>query len=177
MGPETARVLVRWCIIGLTVWAGTVLILSLCCEPTGVFFCAMLGAPVGLAMFAVGIYAARRANCHRGRCTAVITVSLAIVPSIVFWEWPMRLTFAVSSSALSRLADQVAAGKPPSLPAKAGLFTVRSVEVRGPSICLWTDASPAGPSGFVRHPPGVTPRVNVWSDTCLTARWRYMEED
>lgn len=113
---------------------------------------------------------------------------LAFLPlTMLFTQWPFRLAFLASESALDRLADRVAAGRAPRNPLRAGLFLVVG-SVFDPStgnIALITDAAPEGRSGFIRYrldpniPGGLRhgPFTNLNHDLQLSDEWRYECED
>jgi hypothetical protein len=113
---------------------------------------------------------------------------LAILPlTMVFAQWPFRLAFLASKSALDRLADRVAVGQVPRRPLRAGPFLVVG-SVFDPStgnVGLVTDPNPGGRSGFIRYrlDPSIPggrrngPFINLFFDLQLCNRWWYECED
>jgi hypothetical protein len=137
--------------------------------------------PTALLLVAVAVVAwvCRGAERRRWYQLALLPVWLLLFAGIYRTSWPMKLSFAASTPALDRLAEQVAAGQTPSLPTSAGAYLIRAVETRpvsgGVAICLWT----APPDiGFVQSPAGVTPQVNhSWTHSQLSPRWHHFAAD
>ena len=119
-----------------------------------------LGFPTALLLLAVAVVAwvCRGAGRRRWYQLALLLVWLILFLGIYPTSWPMRLSFAASTPALDRLAEQVAAGQTPSLPARAGAYLIRAVETRpvtgGVAICLWTAPPERHHTGFVQSPVG-----------------------
>jgi hypothetical protein len=142
-----------------------------------------LGVLIALLLLAVAVVAwvCRRAGRRRWYQLALLLVWLLLFASIFRTSWPMRLSFAASTPALDRLAEQVAGGQPPSLPTRAGAYLIRAVETRpvsgGLAICLWTAPPERHHVGFVQSPAGVTPHVNPWTHRQLSPHWHYFGAD
>jgi hypothetical protein len=106
-------------------------------------------------------------------------VSLLVLLSIAFMQWPLRLSFAISRPALERMADQVAQGRNPAVPARIGLIVILRTELRGGTPCLWTADDPTGPTGFIRVTAESTFDGSqiAWSYCRLADGWRLFSED
>ena len=148
-----------------------------------VLFFVAFGVLTALVLLVVAVVAwvCRGAERRRWYQLALLLAWPFLLASILFTSWPMKLSFAASTPALDRLAEQVAAGQTPSLPTRAGAYLIRAVETRpvsgGLAICLWTAPPERQHVGFVRSPAGVTPQVNPWTHTQLSPRWHYFAAD
>lgn len=142
-----------------------------------------LGVPAALLLLAVAVVAwvSRGAERRRWYQLPLLLVWLLLFAGVFHTSWPMRLSFAASTPALDRLAQQVAAGQTPSLPTRAGAYLIRAVETRpisgGVAICLWTAPPERHHVGFVQSPAGVTPQVNPWTHRQLGPRWHHFAAD
>lgn len=142
-----------------------------------------LGVPTALLLLAAAVVAWVCWGAARRRWyqLALLLVSLLLFLSIFRTHWPMRLSFAASSPALDRLAEQATAGQMPSLPTRAGAYLIRAVETRpvtgGVAICLWSYPAKGQRIGFVRSPIGVTPDVNPLTHRQLSPRWHHFSAD
>lgn len=142
-----------------------------------------LGVPAALLLLAVAVVAwvCRGAERRRWYQLPLLLVWLLLFAGVFRTSWPMRLSFAASTPALDRLAQQVAAGQTPSLPTRAGAYLIRAVEMRpisgGVAICLWTAPPERHHVGFVQSPAGVTPQVNPWTHRQLSPRWHHFAAD
>ncbi|HWH69951.1 MAG TPA: hypothetical protein VNT26_11225 [Candidatus Sulfotelmatobacter sp.] len=142
-----------------------------------------LGFPTALLLLVVAVVAwvCRGAGRRRWYQLALLLVWLLLFVGIYRTGWPMRWSFAASTPALDRLAEQVAAGQTPSLPTRAGAYLIRAVETRpvsgGVAICLWSYPPENHHIGFVRSPAGVTPQVNPWTHRQLSPRWHHFAAD
>ena len=142
-----------------------------------------LGFPTALVLLAVAVVAwvCRGAERRRWYQLALLVVWVLLLAGIYGTSWPMRWSFAASTPALDRLAEQVAAGQTPSLPTRAGAYLIRAVETRpvsgGLAICLWTAPPERQHVGFVQSPAGVTPHVNPWTHSQLSPRWHHFGAD
>jgi hypothetical protein len=167
----------------LVVWLGVAFLTGFFAKLISLMFVILIGAPIALAALVAAVVALARRSAGRRHWwqIALLLVCPLLVGSIVLTNWPMKLSFAASTPALDRLAAQVAAGQTPSLPTRAGAYTIRAVETRlvtgGLAICLWTAPTGRGHVGFVQSPAGVTPNVNPWTHTQLGARWHHFAED
>jgi hypothetical protein len=111
----------------------------------------------------------------------LVVTCIAVVFSTLAQQWPFRLRFALSRSALESLASRIEQGGTPAKWEIAGLFWVRLAEVRERGgqryTCLWTD--PIGCSGFVRlRPNQARYDFNLWSEVRLNDdQWQFVVED
>ncbi len=148
-----------------------------------VLFFVAFGMLTALVLLAAAVVAwvCRGAEHRRWYQLAPLLAWPLLLWSILFTSWPMKLSFAASTPALDRLAEQVAAGQTPSLPTRAGAYLIRAVETRpvsgGLAICLWTAPPERQHIGFVQSPAGVTPHVNPWTHRQLSARWHHFAAD
>jgi hypothetical protein len=169
----------RWLLIG---WVGVVFVAAFFAMGFTVLWSILFGAPVGLGALLVGVVALVCGKFERRRWPqiALLVACPLVAASIGFTNWPMRLSFAASTPALDRLAQQVAAGQTPSLPTRAGAYVVRAVQTEpvsgGVAVCLWTKPQ-YGHIGFVQSPVGVTPPFNRWTHTKLSSQWHHFGED
>ncbi|MEO1591699.1 MAG: hypothetical protein AAFU71_10455 [Cyanobacteria bacterium J06632_22] len=123
---------------------------------------------------------------QRARQQAII--ALFIVVSVVVFNWPMGIAFALSRPALNQVAQQLLAGESFSTPRRVGLFRIEAAELSGGMMgdqhipALWTDwAEPSdwmeGSSGdhmgFVQSGPGKPPFV-MWSHMRLDHDWQFV---
>ena len=142
-----------------------------------------LGFPTALLLLAVAVVAwvCRGAERRRWYQLALLVVWVLLFAGIYRTSWPMRWSFAASTPALDRLAEQVAAGQTPALPTRAGAYLIRAVETRpvsgGVAICLWSYPPERHHIGFVQSPVGVTPEVNPWTHSQLSPRWHHFAAD
>jgi hypothetical protein len=110
---------------------------------------------------------------------------LTILPIVTLWSlWPLHLAFLISRPAMTRLADQVAAGMAVEFPQRIGLFSVVSAAVSPVSsdVGLMLKPSPRGLTGFVRARPGSAPKSNGLIagsnlNVGLGDGWSYREDD
>jgi len=154
-------------------FAKSMLVLSL-----GVF-----GGPAAVLLLVAAVVAwvCRGGERRRWHQLALLPAWVLLLWSMLFTSWPMKLSFAASTPALERLAEQIAAGQTPALPTRAGAYLIRAVETRpvsgGLAICLWTASPERHHVGFVQSPAGVTPEVNPWTHRQLSPRWHYFAAD
>ena len=92
---------------------------------------------------------------------------------------PVRIAAIVSSPALNRLADRVAAGEEIETPVWAGVFYIRETRVWNEGMpCLWTYPGGNGGDGLARPADGVAKdKFNHWSDYRLHGNWFVIAED
>jgi hypothetical protein len=163
-------------------WAGGVLMFLAC----------FLTFPFLVGLGAAWATASTRRNTRRRRSPLFawpLAVILALLPvSMLITFWPFRLAFLASENALSRLADQVAAGNAPQRPVWAGVFRIvgSAIDPATGNVALVTDADPAGRAGFVRYRlgpggvpvgPGGGPLTNLNGSFELRHGWRFECED
>jgi hypothetical protein len=114
-----------------------------------------------------------------------LVLLLTVLPlTMVFTQWPFRLAFLASKSALNRLAHRVAIGQTPPRPLRAGLFLVvgSTIDPSTGNVGLIVDPYPAGRSGFVRVKLGSKgrrngPFHNLNYDLQVSDEWWYECED
>jgi len=148
----------------------------------------MFAFPLTLGFGAAWATFATRRKAVRRRSPLLawpLVVVLALEPlTIPLTNWPFRLAFLASKSALDRLADQVAIGQSPRRPVWAGLFLVvgSTIDPATGNVGLVIDPDSAGRSGFVRASPGPNgrrggPFVNLNYDLRMCDEWWYECED
>jgi hypothetical protein len=153
--------------------------------PVGLGLGAIGGDPIGtsLLMYAgsfllliVGAGLSFKAKGHVLRHFVIYFVSIGVLLAIAWTQFPFRLTFKISETALNQIASQIRTGKRPTLPSRAGLFTIRKAGQKDDgSIYLWTDPRPSGPEGFVFNYTGRN--YNLWSELKLSDDWFFISED
>jgi hypothetical protein len=130
---------------------------------------------VGLTLAWLG-WAAVTKKPLRPALTAA-SLALFVVASVIFTDWPLRLSYVLSRPALQRLAQSVQEGQQPNGPVRIGLFVIRQAEVsRQGTICLWTEVDPSGNTGFVQCDAKNLP-LNLWSSIPLDEQWSFVAED
>lgn len=140
----------------------------------------MAGLPI---LYLVGIWFGAHVEGHRRvpvSKSILVAVLISNIASIPITNWPLRITWLASRSALENLADRVAAGENPTVPCRAGLFTIRKVDVRGGDevVMLWMDPGGAGPSGWARGPLEEAARsVNLSIQTVVAPEWSLLHLD
>jgi len=103
--------------------------------------------------------------------------SIAILLSVMTFNWPLHAAYVLSRPSFDRVAAEVRAGHPLEIPRRVGLFSIQKAEVyHNGVVCLWTDDDPAGPTGFVQHGAHDLP-FNLWSHTRLDDSWQFIAED
>jgi hypothetical protein len=157
-------------------WTCFVLVAGFLAKLITVMFVTIFGAPVALALLLIAAISWRcwKTKPRRWYRMVLLLASPLLVATVLFTNWPMRLSFAVSQPALDRFADQVAAGHTSTLPKRVGPYTILAVQtepVKGAqAICLWTTSPKRGHIGFVRRPVGTfrrltRGRIPVWVTT------------
>lgn len=181
VSPGHARWVVRIHLLVTCCMAAVLFFFSLFLEPTGVllggvFF--LLVYPILLCVV-IGPIGSRDLFEHVSLKRFYIhnIVALVLGASICYFQWPMRLRYVFSASALDRLAAQAMTGPMPQTPVRAGLVTIRRIQLRPGGVCLWVDPNTAGPSGFVMCAPGTNPPANDGRPTRLSDRWHFVVED
>jgi hypothetical protein len=104
----------------------------------------------------------------------IVLLSLVLIFSVNVTHWPVRMAFAFIEGSLDNLADSVKAGNNLALPRRVGPFVVSEAGILpGEVVYLWTDASPGGPSGFVRcSSEAARERLNLWWSVRLNGNWQ-----
>ncbi|MGD1857637.1 MAG: hypothetical protein ACFB2W_25660 [Leptolyngbyaceae cyanobacterium] len=110
--------------------------------------------------------------------------SLAIVVSIIVFNWPLRIAYAFSRPAFDQVTEQVMAGETIETPRRVGWFRIKHIEAPGPAangidyhgLRLWTSVHPYGNTGFVQASPDNL-RFNLWSHFKLDETWQFIAED
>jgi|ERR1051326_4811235 hypothetical protein len=118
---------------------------------------------------------------HTGRAAlpslAVPVICLAVIISVAASHWPLRVTYVLSRNAFDAVAQRVRTGGHVATPLRAGLLTIRSVDLsHGGIVCLWTHPHPGGSTGFVQCRRDYVP-FNLWSSVRLDDRWQFVSED
>jgi hypothetical protein len=147
------------------------------------------GERVGVVVLAIVLSAAAiivgsllvgyRRHTHRNVLPVLVApvLSLAITISVAATHWPLRASYAMSRGSLDAVAQRIRSGEHVTIPRRAGLFTVRRVELsRHDIVCLWTQPDPAGSTGFVQCRRDYVP-FNLWSIIRLDDRWQFISED
>lgn len=111
----------------------------------------------------------------------LVVACLAAYISMFRDPWPFRLRFAVSRSALERLAIQVENGETPG-PQRASLFVIKKTgkkEREGKVYTiLWTEPGGGSPTGFVHPAPDDRRLIDDWSATHLNdPEWQFFIQD
>lgn len=108
---------------------------------------------------------------------AATIFALVVITSVTATHWPMRVTYALSRDSFDAVAQRIRQGERVTTPLRAGLFTIRGVELSHHDIvCLWTHPDPGGSTGFVQCRGDSVP-FNLWSLVRLDDRWQYISED
>lgn len=137
-------------------------------EPVMLFLGGVLLAAGGLML---SFFAKSRAQL------AFAVATVAIIVSVACTNWPMRVAHAGTRASFDRVAEQVRDGETFTKPFSIGPFRIVKAEVsRNDVVCLWTDADPSGPTGFVQCGPE-NPPFNIWSHTRLDDSWQFISED
>jgi hypothetical protein len=151
----------------------------------------LLASPLVFSAGAAWATAATRPEARPGRSGFLawpLVFALGFLPlTMLFTRWPLRLAFLASVPAMDCLADRVAAGQSVTSPKWAGLFRVvgSAVEPSNGNVGLIIVPDPSGRSGFVRlgASGGVPaaraggPFYDLYLETLLDDRWRYVCED
>ena len=104
-------------------------------------------------------------------------LTLVVIISVAATHWPLRASYAVSRDSFDAVAQRIRSGEHITTPLRAGLFTIRSVEVsRHDIVCLWTRTDSSGYTGFVQCRRDHVP-FNLWSIVSLDDRWQFISED
>ncbi len=146
-------------------------------EESVVILCGALAFLAAVVMTGALVGFARSRRYRVWPVLAAGAACLALVVSVPYAHWPLRIAYLLSRASLDRLAREACAGRPVAGPAQAGLFRVQQVEVsRHGVVCLWVDTNPAGRTGFVQCDPAHVP-FNLWSMISLDDRWQFISED
>jgi hypothetical protein len=164
----------------MEIWLPAVLLLLV-----GLGLSGIVGDPIStsLLMYAgillvvvLGVFLLPKARGRTMRHVAVYTACIGVFVVIASTQFPFRVTFRLSESALRELAARVGAGEQVSLPSRAGLFTIQKAGRKDDdSVYLWIDPDPTGPAGFVLGYTGCG--YNLWSKLRLSGDWHYVSED
>ncbi|MEM7796385.1 MAG: hypothetical protein AAF579_18280 [Cyanobacteria bacterium P01_C01_bin.118] len=112
------------------------------------------------------------------------TAALAIVVSIIVFNWPLRVAYGFSRPAFDQVTEQVMASETLKTPRRIGWFKIKRIEAPGNApngidyqgLRLWTDIHPSGKTGFVQSSPDNL-RFNLWSHFKLDETWQFISED
>jgi hypothetical protein len=129
---------------------------------------------VGLASTLIAITGE---NTRQDRRNIAPTVSLILLLSMLFWNWPLHLCYQISRPAIEALMTRVRAGELISTPVRAGLYIVKDAGISHSGIpCLWTRPNPAGYTGFVQT-DSPDDKFNLWSSTRVDDNCHFIQED
>jgi hypothetical protein len=158
---------------------------------TGLYIGLLGGMPMIFGFGAAWAGAAMRRDMDYGRSPSaswppllaiVLALSMSMTPLMsVLTFWPLRAAFLISRPALERLADQVAAGKAPPFPIRAGVFRIvgSATDPVSGNVALITDPEPSGRAGFVRSKPETPhgPLSSLFMGMSLSQTWAFEIED
>lgn len=107
----------------------------------------------------------------------IVTACIAVYLSLLREPWTFRARFAVSRSALERLAAEVEGGVEVA-PQWAGLFFIKKAKRNGIFTILWTNPDGGSPAGFV-HPASDYGLSHNDGSIALRrdAQWNYFVQD
>ena len=106
----------------------------------------------------------------------VIVLAIFVCVSVCWFQWPLRVTYAASKTALNRLAAQLRRGKTIATPVHAGFFTIEKAEIRNNTACLWTRTNAGGDEGFIQVAPSKI-EFSMFSLVVLDNQWQFITED
>ncbi|HEX7377071.1 MAG TPA: hypothetical protein VF278_08160 [Pirellulales bacterium] len=111
------------------------------------------------------------------RQVLIVTACIAVYLSLLREPWTFRARFAVSRSALERLAAEVEGGVEVA-PQWTGLFFIKKAKRNGIFTILWTDPDGGSPAGFV-HPASDNGLSHNDGSIALRhdAQWNYFIQD
>ncbi len=151
-------------------------------EPLSVAVCACLGPILSLIFLGftwkwTGLHTCRSV---RAKWTNAIVgiVCLAIFVSVPLTHWPLRVAYRLSRPSFEAVAKSLQTGTKYPYPLRVGLFSIKKAEIYNLNgkICLWTDLSPSGKTGFTKCPSNDLP-FNIWSSFKLDDEWQLISED
>lgn len=122
------------------------------------------------------------ARCAAGwkltKTRVALALSLVLLISVGWTQWPLRLHFLMARPTIEALASRVEQGMRVDTPTWAGLFKIEKAEAnRFGVVCLWIAVSPDR-DGFVRTPADkVDEQFNVWWTVNLDGEWQFVWED
>jgi hypothetical protein len=164
-------------IVGCGVIAGIAFVFSATgFNPLILWLCAVPTAPILL----LSLVAAALPSLSLSRRLRILGVLFPILfVSIVWKQWPLRMTFALHRPAMERLADQVQAGYSVTMPQQVGMFWLMNVQVMpSGNIGFQLTGGPGGGVFLVRHDPNA--RL-IWNntnwETNLGGGWYHVYED
>lgn len=181
-----SRSVFLWCVWLLIAWTVALFLLGFLAKLMPLFLLAVFTTPIALVTLVAGIVAWTRwkDTPHRWLTLGGLLCCPVLAATIVFTNWPMKLSFALSKPALDRFADAVAEHRSPTLPKRVGAYVIHAVETRpvtqgtnGLTVCLWMLPRERQHVGFVRSPAGVTPEFNPWTHSRMDVHWHYFGED
>jgi hypothetical protein len=105
-------------------------------------------------------------------------VCAAVFVSVPLTHWPLRFAYKLSRPSFKAVARSLQSGAKFQKPMRVGLFTIEKAEIYdlNGKVCLWTDLSPSGKTGFAMCPPDDVP-FNLWSMIALDGDWQFVSED
>lgn len=147
------------------------------CEQVGLVIWSII---LSLVVFLVGAVFIGWRRYTKRSILPVLSISLgclALIASVALWQWPLRVTYGLSSAAFDSFAKRVRAGERLLMPQRVGVFMIRKAEVYSNDIvCLWTFPNPSGNTGFVQCRRNFVP-FNLWSIVRLDDHWQFITED
>ena len=140
-------------------------------------------ATVFLAIFIVALMVIPTLKSQK-RFRQQAAVSFIMVVSIIAFNWPLRIAYALSRPAFDQVAEQVVTGETIATPRRIGWFRIQRIEAPGPAangidhkgLRLWTGVHPNGNTGFVQASPDNL-QFNLWSHFRLDETWQFIAED
>ena len=157
-------------LVGMSVAAIEPLTFLLC----GILLIAVAG---GMTVLLAVLLSGKKRNQRNRKEWMAIGISVILCVSILISEWPLRIAYMLSRSAMEQAAANLKAGEPWNGPQRLGVIYVRQAELnaRG-TVCFWTDLDPSGRTGFVQC-PAPKAEFNLWSRISLDGGWQLISED
>ncbi|BCM90950.1 hypothetical protein IAD21_02813 [Abditibacteriota bacterium] len=151
-------------------------------ESFSVFVCAFLGPIIAVIVLCftwkwTGLHTCRSVRAKWVNVIAGVTC-LVIFVSVPLTHWPLRLAYILSRPSFEALAQSLQTGTKYPHSMRVGAFYIKKAEIYNidGKICLWTDLSPSGKTGFTRCPSNDLP-FNLWSSLKLDGDWQFVSED
>jgi hypothetical protein len=161
----------------LLLWAATAIVASsVATDPFAMWFLAILGTP--LLLLLSFLWPARWTIRHpMFRNMVAIPVALAVLISVLWTSWPLRLSYLAARPALRTLADRVEKGEKIQTPCRAGIFTIRKAERDWHGVVmLWTNTHD-GNEFVLTSAENVKSGFNVWFTVRLDEDVQFVWED
>lgn len=104
--------------------------------------------------------------------------SVVVLGSVLFFNFPMRVSFAAIRGTMDGLADSIEQGQVFDAPFRVGPHAIEKGETHGQMACLWTTATLGDKEGFCRLRVGdPAEHINEWSIASLGGGWYHIVED